>query len=334
MEPAPRGEIDLAGATVGLLPIVRRHPEWTPFFIHTEAESFALAAEILEDAQVWVSMLVACAGSEAHLVAEEVPRAVYKDLQRLYSSDSDLSEAGGTTESWSLVSPGAPPMRVSRRSFDRERGGSRLQAVAREEATLRRPSLTEKAGSLLEQGAKKLGLKAQAGPSGRDDETEVLETMGGVLEGVVRRKQEELDRVSEQLADARTSLSSARALIEVLEEKLEAQGRAHDEQGQALEAAHGRAAALETALAEVKGLLAGSQEAREDLASQVRGLATALSSTQADLKHARAQVEEVEKDAAEKADKIEAVQHAVLRPFWSGSAATPSPPAKGKTLKK
>ena len=101
MEPAPRGEIDLAGATVGLLPIVRRHPEWTPFFIHTEAESFALAAEILEDAQVWVSMLVACAGSEAHLV-EEVPRAVFENLPRLYSSDSDLSEVGGTTESWSV----------------------------------------------------------------------------------------------------------------------------------------------------------------------------------------------------------------------------------------
>jgi len=53
-----RGEIPLRGGMVGLLPALNLHPEWTPFYVYAGAESFAMAAESLEDAQFWVSALV------------------------------------------------------------------------------------------------------------------------------------------------------------------------------------------------------------------------------------------------------------------------------------
>ena len=53
-----RGEIPLREGMVGLLPALNLHPEWTPFYVYAGAESFAMAAESLEDAQFWVSALV------------------------------------------------------------------------------------------------------------------------------------------------------------------------------------------------------------------------------------------------------------------------------------
>lgn len=54
-----RGEIPVAiWQSVGLLPKIKSHVNWTGFYVHTSEDSIALASETLEEAQHWVSCLV------------------------------------------------------------------------------------------------------------------------------------------------------------------------------------------------------------------------------------------------------------------------------------
>ena len=111
-----RGEIPLRGGMVGLLPALSLHPEWTPFYVYAGSESFAMAAESLEDAQFWVSALVEAvreAGArEAEPQAEGSPHrpgaghALVPDEAR-----RQLEFAGGRDSASDLsdASPSAPP---------------------------------------------------------------------------------------------------------------------------------------------------------------------------------------------------------------------------------
>ena len=113
-----RGEIPLRGGMVGLLPALSLHPEWTPFYVYAGSESFAMAAESLEDAQFWVSALVEAVREAGAREAEPqsevsprrpgaghalVPDEVRKQLEFMGAGDSasELSDAS--------PSPSAPP---------------------------------------------------------------------------------------------------------------------------------------------------------------------------------------------------------------------------------
>ncbi len=149
-----RGEIPLRGGMVGLLPALSLHPEWTPFYVYAGSESFAMAAESLEDAQFWVSALVEAvreAGArEAEPQAEGSPRRpgaghalvpdeVRKQLEFTGAGDSasELSDAS--------PSPSAPSRERSsgRNTLDVAGAAAHRSAAALGDSSLATTSASE-----------------------------------------------------------------------------------------------------------------------------------------------------------------------------------------------